>query len=222
MIDFQKQTYFLVKGSSAMKTFSAQRLQRDARQSGSAGVPSDWPARLRGTSLASCSGSGLFGLGFIGVVLFSGLVAPVHSQTAPANVTVSTTATTAQAEPILGQWKTIDDKTKRAKSIVRIDLVDNKLHGTVVKLFREPGENPEPLCDGCKDYRKDKPVLGMTIMSGLKKSSSAVWEGGEIIDPADGSVYKVKVELKPDGKALDVRGYIGLPLIGRTQTWVRD
>jgi hypothetical protein len=105
---------------------------------------------------------------------------------------------------------------------VRIDLVDNKLHGTVVKLFREPGENPEPLCDGCKDYRKDKPVLGMTIMSGLKKSSSAGWEGGEIIDPADGSVYKVKVELKPDGKALDVRGYIGLPLIGRTQTWVRD
>lgn len=128
----------------------------------------------------------------------------------------------AQTEPIVGQWKTIDDKTNQPKSIIRIELVDQKLQGTVVKIFTAPGDRPDPVCEQCKDHRKDKPVIGMTIMSGLKKTSSSVWEGGEILDPNNGSIYKVKLNLDADAKTLNVRGYVGVPMIGRTQTWIRD
>ena len=128
----------------------------------------------------------------------------------------------AQTEPIVGNWKTIDDKTNQPKSIIRIELVDQKLQGTVVKIFTAPGDRPDPVCEQCKDHRKDKPVIGMTIMSGLKKTSSTLWEGGEILDPNNGSIYKVKLNLDAEAKVLSVRGYVGVPMVGRTQTWIRD
>ena len=128
----------------------------------------------------------------------------------------------AQTEPIVGHWKTIDDKTNQPKSIIRIELVDQKLQGTVVKIFTAPGDRPDPVCEQCKDHRKDKPVIGMTIMSGLKKTSSTLWEGGEILDPNNGSIYKVKLNLDAEAKVLSVRGYVGVPMVGRTQTWIRD
>ena len=131
-------------------------------------------------------------------------------------------AQTTQAEPIVGNWKTIDDKTNQPKSIIRIELVDQKLQGTVVKIFTAPGDRPDPVCEQCKDHRKDKPVIGMTIMSGLKKTSSTLWEGGEILDPNNGSIYKVKLNLDAEAKLLSVRGYVGVPMVGRTQTWIRD
>ena len=131
-------------------------------------------------------------------------------------------AQTTQTEPIIGNWKTIDDKTNQPKSIIRIELVDQKLQGTVVKIFTAPGDRPDPVCEQCKDHRKDKPVIGMTIMSGLKKTSSILWEGGEILDPNNGSIYKVKLNLDAEAKVLSVRGYVGVPMVGRTQTWIRD
>lgn len=131
-------------------------------------------------------------------------------------------AQTPQTEPIVGNWKTIDDKTNQPKSIIRIELVDQKLQGTVIKIFTAPGDRPDPVCEQCKDHRKDKPVIGMTIMSGLKKTSSTLWEGGEILDPNNGSIYKVKLNLDADAKVLNVRGYVGVPMIGRSQTWIRD
>jgi uncharacterized protein (DUF2147 family) len=131
-------------------------------------------------------------------------------------------AQTTQTEPIVGNWKTIDDKTNQPKSIIRIELVDQKLQGTVVKIFTAPGDRPDPVCEQCKDHRKDKPIIGMTIMSGLKKTSSTLWEGGEILDPNNGSIYKVKLNLDAEAKSLSVRGYVGVPMIGRTQTWIRD
>lgn len=131
-------------------------------------------------------------------------------------------AQTTQTEPIVGNWKTIDDKTNQPKSIIRIELVDQKLQGTVVKIFTAPGDRPDPVCEQCKDHRKDKPVIGMTIMSGLKKTSSTLWEGGEILDPNNGSIYKVKLNLDAEAKVLSVRGYVGVPMVGRTQTWIRD
>ncbi len=131
-------------------------------------------------------------------------------------------AQTTQAEPIVGNWKTIDDKTNQPKSIIRIELVDQKLQGTVVKIFTALGDRPDPVCEQCKDHRKDKPVIGMTIMSGLKKTSSTLWEGGEILDPNNGSIYKVKLNLDAEAKLLSVRGYVGVPMVGRTQTWIRD
>ena len=119
-----------------------------------------------------------------------------------------------------GMWKTIDDKTGEARSVIRVWTDKGELLGKIEKLFRKPGEDPNPLCTECKDDKKDKPVIGMTILWGLKQDGDE-WNGGHVLDPDDGKVYKCKVQLAEGGKKLEVRGFIGFSLIGRTQTWVR-
>lgn len=126
------------------------------------------------------------------------------------------------ADPVIGQWKTIDDKTNAVKSIISLQVVNDQLQGTIVKTFPTPGEKPITNCDLCKDNRKGAPLIGMVIMSGLKAQSPGVWSGGEILDPKEGETYKVKITASADGKKLDVRGYIGVPMLGRTQTWIKE
>ena len=126
------------------------------------------------------------------------------------------------ADPVIGQWKTIDDKTNAVKSIISLQVVNDQLQGTIVKTFPTPGEKPITICDLCKDNRKGAPLIGMVIMSGLKAQSPGVWSGGEILDPKEGETYKVKITASADGKKLDVRGYIGVPMLGRTQTWIKE
>ncbi|MCX7217272.1 MAG: DUF2147 domain-containing protein [Burkholderiales bacterium] len=129
---------------------------------------------------------------------------------------------TAQAsESPVGVWRTIDDKTGKEKSLVRIVEANGELRATIEKLFREPHEEPNPNCDKCPGERKNKPVLGMMIMTGLKKSGSE-YDGGEILDPANGKTYRVKMWTAEGGKKLNVRGFIGVSLLGRTQVWVRE
>lgn len=129
---------------------------------------------------------------------------------------------TAQAsESPVGLWRTIDDKTGKEKSLVRIVEANGELRATIEKLFREPHEEPNPNCDKCPGERKNKPVLGMMIMTGLKKSGSE-YDGGEILDPANGKTYRVKMWTAEGGKKLNVRGFIGVSLLGRTQVWVRE
>lgn len=123
-------------------------------------------------------------------------------------------------DPVLGIWKTIDQKTNQASSLIRLDEKNGELIGTVIELIPTPGEILVTHCNLCKDDRKGKPITGMVIMKGLKRSSPGVWSGGEILDPEEGEIYKVKITLVND-KTLDVRGYIGIPLLGRTQAWVR-
>jgi hypothetical protein len=86
-------------------------------------------------------------------------------------------------------------------------------------LFSDQGTNP--VCDKCEGERHNQPVTGMTIMWGVKKDGDNEWSGGQILDPGKGKTYKVKLSLKDDGQKLDVRGYIGMPMLGRTQTWIR-
>lgn len=115
---------------------------------------------------------------------------------------------------IEGKWKTIDDETGQAKSIVEVfKKSDGKYYGKVIKLLIKP-ENPN--CTGCKDDRKNKPILGMEVIRGLKKDGNE-FTGGSIIDPKNGKAYKCTVTRS--GDKLNVRGYIGFSLIGRTQTW---
>ena len=128
----------------------------------------------------------------------------------------------AQETPV-GLWKTIDDTTGKPGALVRITEINGALQGRIEKLFREPDEPQNPKCVACTDARKDQPLLGLTIVSGLRKEADApVWSGGEILDPRNGKVYKSKATLIDGGKKLDVRGYIGFALLGRTQTWVRE
>lgn len=121
----------------------------------------------------------------------------------------------------VGLWRTIDDKSGKERSLVRVSEANGQLQITIEKLFREPGEEPNPLCDKCPGERKNKPVTGMQIGSGLKKSGE-VWSGGEILDPENGKTYKCKVWLEDKGNKLHVRGFIGVSLLGRTQVWVRE
>jgi uncharacterized protein (DUF2147 family) len=121
----------------------------------------------------------------------------------------------------VGLWRTIDDKSGKERSLVRVTESNGQLQITIEKLFREPGEEPNPLCDKCSGERKNKPVTGMQIGSGLKKDGE-VWSGGEILDPENGKTYKCKVWVEDKGKKLHVRGFIGVSVLGRTQVWVRE
>lgn len=126
----------------------------------------------------------------------------------------------AQTGSPVGVWKTIDDVSGKQRSIVRIVETNGELSGTVDMIFDRPGEDPEHLCDKCKGDLKNKPVIGMTILWGLKKKGD-VWKGGNILDPDNGKTYGCKMELAANGTELNVRGFIGISLIGRSQTWYR-
>lgn len=115
---------------------------------------------------------------------------------------------------IEGKWKTIDDETKQAKSIVEIfKKSDGKYYGKVSQLLIKPAD---PNCTACKDDRKGKPILGLEIIRGLKQDGEE-FTGGSITDPKTGKTYKCTIT--KNGDKLNVRGYLGLSLLGRTQVW---
>lgn len=124
------------------------------------------------------------------------------------------------ASPV-GVWRTIDDNTGKERSIVRISEVNGELQGVVEQIFDRPGEDPKHLCKDCEGERKDQPIVGMTILWGLRKNGDE-WSGGEILDPDNGKVYRCKMTLFEDGTQLNVRGFIGISLFGRSQTWYRE
>lgn len=127
----------------------------------------------------------------------------------------------AQLTPV-GLWKTIDDETKTEKSLIRISEAGGVFSGKLEKLL-DPAAKTDAVCEKCTDDRKDKPLVGMTLVKGVKQSDSdkTRWEGGEILDPNNGKTYKVRLTPGDGGKTLAVRGYIGTPRLGRTQTWLR-
>ena len=121
----------------------------------------------------------------------------------------------------VGLWKTIDDSSGKPTALIRITENRGELTGKIEKLFRAPDEDQNPKCQLCTDARKDQPIIGMTILSGLKKDGND-YTGGEILDPAAGKTYKSKATLADNGSKLEVRGYVGAPMFGRTQTWQRE
>ena len=133
----------------------------------------------------------------------------------------SSTGVMAQMSP-LGTWHTIDDETKKPKGEVRITQnAAGGLSGVVEKsLMPMPGA--DPLCNLCTDDRKGKPKIGMEIIRGGQKvEGKDVWDGGKILDPEDGKNYSVRLTPIEGGKRMEIRGYLGTPLIGRTQVWIR-
>ncbi len=128
----------------------------------------------------------------------------------------------AWGQSAVGQWKTIDDDSGKAKSIVEIYEKNGKLYGKIVKLLnQEPGEDPDPICDKCssKDDRHNQKVIGMEIMRDMEKDGEE-WEDGKILDPENGEVYKCKIWLnEDDSDQLMVRGYVAF--FYRTQSWYR-
>lgn len=120
-----------------------------------------------------------------------------------------------------GLWRNIDDKTGKSKALIRITEVNGELEGKIEKIFREPSEDQNPKCVKCEGANKDKPIIGLTIMTGLKKDDDE-YSGGKILDPDNGVLYSCKLKLIEQNKKLKVRGFVGLPLLGRSQIWVRE
>ena len=124
----------------------------------------------------------------------------------------------AQMTPI-GNWHTIDDKTNEIKSEIQVTESAGLVGGKITKLLRKEAKQ-DAVCDQCTDDRKDKPMLGLEIIRGAKKTEGKeVWEGGKIMDPENGKSYTLKLTPIEGGKKLEVRGSVFG--IGRTQTWVR-
>jgi len=129
-------------------------------------------------------------------------------------------AAAAQPTPV-GLWKTIDDSTGQPRSLVRITESAGVLTGRIEKgLGPQQGDS---VCSKCTDERKDQPLVGMALIRNVKPrdGDASTWDGGDITDPDNGKVYRVRLRPQDEGRKLEVRGYIGAPLLGRTQTWVR-
>lgn len=121
----------------------------------------------------------------------------------------------------VGLWKSIDDKTGKERSLVRIAESGGALVGRIEKRL-DPSAKPDATCGKCSDDRKDKPMDGLEIIRAVQPAGAdGVWEGGNILDPEDGKVYKLKLTPVEGGQKLEVRGFIGFSLLGRTQTWLR-
>ena len=120
------------------------------------------------------------------------------------------------AQTIVGKWTTIDDNSGEEKSVIEIFEKGGKYFGKITKLFRDPGEDPDPVCDECEsdDPRYKKKIIGMEIIRNMEKSGND-YEHGDILDPENGKVYKCKLWI--EGNELKVRGYWG-PFF-RTQSW---
>nr|WP_297383438.1 DUF2147 domain-containing protein [uncultured Roseateles sp.] len=133
---------------------------------------------------------------------------------------VALPAWSAEATPT-GLWRNIDDASGKPRALIRITESNGTLQGKIEKVFPAPGEDPNPKCEKCEGANKNAPVVGLVILSGLKKDGDE-YVGGEILDPDNGKTYRSKVRVIDDGKKLSVRGYIGIPTLGRSQTWVRQ
>lgn len=132
-------------------------------------------------------------------------------------VLVVATIFASQAQSVLGKWKTIDDETKKPKSIVEIYEDNGKVFGKVIEILDKTKEGK--LCEECTGAQKNKPIKGLIIVQNLKKNGSS-WDGGTILDPSTGKEYKCSLTLESSNK-LKVRGYLGISLLGRTQYWER-
>ncbi len=126
----------------------------------------------------------------------------------------------AQSSTPVGVWKTVNEKGE-AEGLVRIVEVAGELRGTVEKVFSPPAPDANPLCLDCSGERKGRPVIGMEILSGLRWDG-VQYSGGEILDPDNGKSYRCRMRVVDEGRKLEVRGYIGISLLGRTQVWLRD
>ncbi len=122
------------------------------------------------------------------------------------------------AQTVVGKWKTVDDATQKTKSIVEIYKKGGLLYGKILKIYPEPGEPKDPICDLCPGAKKDKKIIGMEIITALKKDGDKWKKDDAILDPENGKNYDCKLWLK-DKNTIAVRGYIGF--FYRTQYWIR-
>lgn len=124
-----------------------------------------------------------------------------------------------QATPV-GFWSTVSDDDGRPTAIVEIRQQPGGEYVGIVRGLLVPASHEDSVCAKCTDERRGQPVVGMTILRHMRQDG-AEWSGGEILDPENGKTYHAKMKLADGGQKLIVRGYIGVSLFGRSQTWIR-
>lgn len=124
---------------------------------------------------------------------------------------------TINAQDIFGKWNSMNDDTGEIDSVIEVYKKDGKAYAKVIEIKDKERQNA--VCDLCEGKNKNKPILGLNILTGLEKDGDE-WSGGKIIDPRKGKIYKCYIELENPNK-LKIRGYVGFALIGRTAYWER-
>ncbi|MEO8667172.1 MAG: DUF2147 domain-containing protein [Bauldia sp.] len=119
----------------------------------------------------------------------------------------------------VGLWEQSDDNG-RVGGWFLIYENGKVFEGALAKMFPKPGEDPNPICKKCKGDQKNAPSLGLVMIKGMQRDGLS-YENGTILDPRDGTIYKARMEVSPDGNELTVRGYLGIPLFGKSQIWKR-
>ncbi len=140
------------------------------------------------------------------------LIAPVVAAGPAASADLMTPA---------GLWQGVDDTTKQPTGWFLISNRDGVYSGIIAKMFMKPGEDPNAVCDQCKDDRLNHPWLGLEIIRGMQQEEADKYGGGTILDPRDGKIYKATLKVSPDGQTLIVRGYLGIELLGKNTYWTR-
>jgi uncharacterized protein (DUF2147 family) len=142
------------------------------------------------------------------------------SSTALAALAFVASAQAGELSPV-GRWRTFDDSTGHESGLIEIAKVGDVLEGKVVRIIPRAGESADPVCKKCDGPEKNQHVIGMKILKGFKHDGEE-WDSGTILDPRSGTVYSSELRLDDGGRKLLVRGYIGISLLGRTQTWLRE
>jgi len=138
-------------------------------------------------------------------------------------VVFSSLSSLAFAQDITGTWKNIDDKTGSSKAVLEIRQESNgTFTAKVIKITPRPGYTPKETCINCPAPYTNKPILGMDVLTGLKYVEGLNFSGGKIIDPLSGNIYSMKAKLSANGKRLNLRGYVGISALGRSQTWIKN
>lgn len=132
----------------------------------------------------------------------------------------STLAVASGADPIVGQWVQADDDTLAPDAVIEIREAGGVYSGTIIKLYPAPDRPATPRCTACAGALKDKPIVGLTVIEGVRRAGAS-FDGGSILDPETGKSYSVRIKPAPDGRSLAVTGYVGLPALGETRVWTR-
>lgn len=144
------------------------------------------------------------------------------NRSAIAFVTLFTISTLAWCGELVGVWQEYNDDTGNVDALIRIEKVaDNTYEGKIEKIFPDTVENSALVCAHCPGNLRNRPLIGLRILSGMKRKNNLNYEGGEILDPDDGKIYRCRIQLLDDGNTIEVTGYTSINWIGQSEIWRR-